>query len=72
MSIFENKKIDAKLQAIIDMNKDTKAFKEKPNTETVEDDYMGYLMRDNDERMTKYSNDVSEWDDIEDGDWVLD
>ena len=67
-------KIDAKLQAIIDMNKDVgelDGVKENPNVELMEEDYMGYLMGD-DGRMTKFSNDLSEWDDVEDGDWVLD
>lgn len=66
---------DPKLQAILDMNKDVgelDGVKEKPNVELMEDDYMGYLMGDSDARMDRFSNDVSEWEDVEDGDWVLD
>ena len=67
-------KIDAKLQAIIDMNKDVgelDGVKEKPNVELMEDDYMGYLLG-GDERYTEISHGTEEWDDVEDGDWVLD
>jgi len=65
---------DPKLQAILDMNKDVGTLdgvKEKPNVELMEDNYMEYLLG-NDSYDDYVSNDVSEWDDVEDGDWVLD
>jgi len=69
-----SKTIDPKLQAILDMNKDVGTLdgvKEKPNVELMEDNYMEYLLG-NDSYDDYVSNDVSEWDDSEDGDWVLD
>lgn len=69
-----SKIIDPKLQAILDMNKDVGTLdgvKEKPNVELMEDNYMEYLLG-NDSYDDYVSNDVSEWDDVEDGDWVLD
>ena len=40
--------------------------------ELMEDNYMEYLLG-NDGTSARYeSNDVSDWDDVEDGDWVLD
>lgn len=69
-----SKTIDPKLQAILDMNKDVGTLdgvKEKPNVELMEDNYMEYLLG-NDSYDDYVSNDVSEWDDVEDGDWVLD
>jgi len=68
------KTTDPKLQAILDMNKDVGTLdgvKEKPNVELMEDNYMEYLLG-NDSYDDYVSNDVSEWDDVEDGDWVLD
>jgi len=68
------KTTDPKLQAILDMNKDVgelDGVKEKPNVELMEDNYMEYLLG-NDSYDDYVSNDVSEWDDSEDGDWVLD
>ena len=69
------KTTDPKLQAILDMNKDVGELvgvKEKPNVELMEDNYMEYLLG-NDGTSARYeSNDVSDWDDVEDGDWVLD
>jgi|TARA_B100000085_G_scaffold178383_1_gene162721 hypothetical protein len=65
---------DPKLQAILDMNKDVgtvNGVKEKPNVELMEDNYVEYLLG-NDSYDDYVSNDVSEWDDVEDGDWVLD
>tara|TARA_A100001515_G_scaffold71797_1_gene57190 strand:+ start:122 stop:331 length:210 start_codon:yes stop_codon:yes gene_type:complete len=65
---------DPKLQAILDMNKDVGTLdgvKEKPNVELMEDNYVEYLLG-NDSYDDYVSNDVSEWDDVEDGDWVLD
>jgi len=65
---------DPKLQAILDMNKDVgtvNGVKEKPNVEMMEDNYVEYLLG-NDSYDDYVSNDVSEWDDVEDGDWVLD
>ena len=65
---------DPKLQAILDMNKDVGTLdgvKEKPNVELMEDNYMEYLLG-NDSYDDYVSNDVSEWDDVEDGDWALD
>ena len=65
---------DPKLQAILDMNKDVGELddvKEKPNVELMEDDYMGYLLGGN-ERYTEVSDGMGDWDDVEDGDWVLD
>ena len=65
---------DPKLQAILDMNKDVgtvNGVKEKPNVELMEDNYVEYLLG-NDSYDDYVSNDVSEWDDSEDGDWVLD
>ena len=69
-----SKTTDPKLQAILDMNKDVGTLdgvKEKPNVELMEDNYMEYLLG-NDSYDDYVSNDVSEWDDVEDGDWVLD
>jgi hypothetical protein len=69
-----SKTIDPKLQAILDMNKDVGTLdgvKEKPNVELMEDGYIDYLLG-NDSYDDYVSNDVSEWDDVEDGDWVLD
>tara|TARA_B100002019_G_scaffold281746_1_gene286160 strand:- start:860 stop:1072 length:213 start_codon:yes stop_codon:yes gene_type:complete len=69
-----SKTIDPKLQAILDMNKDVgtvNGVKEKPNVELMEDNYVEYLLG-NDSYDDYVSNDVSEWDDVEDGDWVLD
>tara|TARA_Y100001938_G_scaffold150089_1_gene239562 strand:+ start:1258 stop:1470 length:213 start_codon:yes stop_codon:yes gene_type:complete len=69
-----SKTIDPKLQAILDMNKDVGTLdgvKEKPNVELMEDNYVEYLLG-NDSYDDYVSNDVSEWDDVEDGDWVLD
>ena len=69
-----SKTIDPKLQAILDMNKDVgtvNGVKEKPNVELMEDNYVEYLLG-NDSYDDYVSNDVSEWDDSEDGDWVLD
>ena len=69
-----SKTTDPKLQAILDMNKDVGTLdgvKEKPNVELMEDNYMEYLLG-NDSYGDYVSNDVSEWDDVEDGDWVLD
>jgi len=69
-----SKTIDPKLQAILDMNKDVGTLdgvKEKPNVELMEDNYVEYLLG-NDSYDDYVSNDVSEWDDSEDGDWVLD
>ena len=69
-----SKTTDPKLQAILDMNKDVGTLdgvKEKPNVELMEDNYMEYLLG-NDSYDDYVSNDVSEWDDSEDGDWVLD
>ena len=68
------KTTDPKLQAILDMNKDVgtvNGVKEKPNVEPMEDNYVEYLLG-NDSYDDYVSNDVSEWDDVEDGDWVLD
>jgi|TARA_B100000035_G_C20581136_1_gene371148 hypothetical protein len=68
------KTTDPKLQAILDMNKDVgtvNGVKEKPNVELMEDNYVEYLLG-NDSYDDYVSNDVSEWDDVEDGDWVLD
>ena len=68
------KTTDPKLQAIRDMNKDVgtvNGVKEKPNVELMEDNYVEYLLG-NDSYDDYVSNDVSEWDDVEDGDWVLD
>jgi len=68
------KTTDPKLQAILDMNKDVGTLdgvKEKPNVELMEDGYIDYLLG-NDSYDDYVSNDVSEWDDVEDGDWVLD
>lgn len=68
------KTTDPKLQAILDMNKDVGTLdgvKEKPNVELMEDNYVEYLLG-NDSYDDYVSNDVSEWDDVEDGDWVLD
>ena len=65
---------DPKLQAILDMNKDVGTLdgvKEKPNVELMSDNYVEYLLG-NDSYDDYVSNDVSEWDDVEDGDWVLD
>jgi len=65
---------DPKLQAILDMNKDVgtvNGVKEKPNVELMEDNYVEYLLG-NDSYDDYVSNDVSEWDEVEDGDWVLD
>ena len=56
------------------MNKDVGTLdgvKEKPNVELMEDNYVEYLLG-NDSYDDYVSNDVSEWDDVEDGDWVLD
>ena len=56
------------------MNKDVGELvgvKEKPNVELMEDDYMGYLLG-GDERYTEVSDGMGDWDDVEDGDWVLD
>ena len=69
-----SKTTDPKLQAILDMNKDVgtvNGVKEKPNVELMEDNYVEYLLG-NDSYDDYVSNDVSEWDDVEDGDWVLD
>ena len=69
-----SKTIDPKLQAILDMNKDVGTLdgvKEKPNVELMEDGYIDYLLG-NYSYDDYVSNDVSEWDDVEDGDWVLD
>ena len=68
------KTTDPKLQAILDINKDVgtvNGVKEKPNVELMEDNYVEYLLG-NDSYDDYVSNDVSEWDDVEDGDWVLD
>ena len=68
------KTTDPKLQAILDMNKDVGTLdgvKEKPNVELMEDNYVEYLLG-NDSYDDYVSNDVSEWEDVEDGDWVLD
>ena len=65
--------MDAKLQAIIDMNKDVgelDGVKEKPNVELMEDNYMGYLLGE--QGYETDATDVAEWNDVEDGDWVLD